>query len=168
MRLAAAFPGGLILLISAMLRAEAPQPSAPAQPIPFSHKQHISTGLKCQECHPNPDPGEAMELPAAGKCMFCHVAIAKNSPAIQKLSEYAKNKQAIPWARIYQLPDWVFWSHRVHLQANQSCDSCHGPVSSMEATVQATTVTTMAGCIACHQKNNAPTGCQSCHEGKNP
>jgi hypothetical protein len=27
-----------------------------------------------------------------------------------------------------------------------------------------TNVTTMAGCVACHQQKGAPTGCLACHE----
>lgn len=29
-----------------------------AQPLPFSHKQHVTAGLKCGDCHQTPDPGE--------------------------------------------------------------------------------------------------------------
>jgi hypothetical protein len=28
-----------------------------------------------------------------------------------------------------------------------------------------TNVTTMAGCVECHQQHNANTGCSVCHEG---
>ena len=34
------------------------------QPVPYSHKLHAGDlRLKCAQCHPNPDPGEAMTLP---------------------------------------------------------------------------------------------------------
>ena len=42
------------------------------QPIPFSHKLHLTFDMKCQECHPNPEPGDRMTLPAADRCMECH------------------------------------------------------------------------------------------------
>ena len=140
--------------------------SAQDQPIPFSHKQHVALALKCGECHPNPDPGEAMTLPSTGKCMQCHVSVAKDKPAIQKLSEYARNKQEVPWVGVYRLPNWVFWSHRTHLEAHVICSPCHGDVASMDVMSRVTNVTTMGGCVACHQKNGAPTGCQTCHEDR--
>jgi hypothetical protein len=136
------------------------------QPLPFSHKTHVALQLKCQECHPNPDPGDHMTLPAASRCMACHALIAKNRPAIQKLDEYAKSKQPIPWVRVYSVAAGVYWSHRSHLEAGMKCEACHGQVSSMEVMVKATNVTTMQGCIECHRKNQAGTGCEFCHEGK--
>jgi len=33
----------------------APQP-APVQPLPFSHKTHLASGMACTNCHINPDP----------------------------------------------------------------------------------------------------------------
>jgi hypothetical protein len=40
-----------------------PRP-APEQPLPFSHKTHMTLGLVCQTCHTNPDPGTMMTFPA--------------------------------------------------------------------------------------------------------
>src|SRR5579859_1463424 len=74
---------------------------APVQPIPYSHKKHLAFGLECKNCHTNPDPGKLMTLPATSKCMECHVTIAKGKPAIEKLAEYSKSKQPIPWVRVY-------------------------------------------------------------------
>src|ERR1700693_2204016 len=36
---------------------------APEQPIPYSHKQHLAFGLKCQEGPTNPEPGMLMTFP---------------------------------------------------------------------------------------------------------
>jgi protein-arginine kinase activator protein McsA len=91
--------------------------------------------------------------------MVCHIAITKESPDLQKLRNFAKRKQEIVWVRQNKVSDWVFWSHRTHLEANVTCESCHGPVASM-------VVTTMGGCVSCHQQSGGPTGCLSCHEGK--
>lgn len=140
--------------------------TAAAQPIPFSHKLHLSFDLKCLECHPNPEPGDRMTLPAASQCMECHRTIAKEKPAIQKLVEYAKHDRPIPWVRIYVVSGWVFWNHRSHLEAGTKCERCHGDVRNMEILTTATNVTTMAGCVECHREENASTGCQYCHPGK--
>ncbi len=136
------------------------------QPVPFSHKLHLTFDMKCQECHPNPEPGDRMTLPAADRCMECHSTIGKEKLAIRKLAEFAKSKQSIPWVRIYVVSGWVFWNHRSHLEAGMKCEVCHGDVAKMEVLTPATNVTTMAGCVDCHRKNDASTGCQYCHSGK--
>jgi hypothetical protein len=73
--------------------------TAPEQPIPYSHKKHLSFGLECKNCHTNPEPGKLMTFPATSKCMECHVTIAKDKPSIQKLTSFAKSDKPIPWVR---------------------------------------------------------------------
>jgi hypothetical protein len=138
----------------------------PEQPIPYSHKTHLALGLQCQECHPNPEPGDRMTLPAANQCMTCHSIIAKDKPAIQKLAEFARSKKTIPWVRVYVVSGWVYWNHRAHLEAGMKCEMCHGQVSQMDVMAKVTKVTTMEGCIDCHRQNDASTGCQYCHSDK--
>jgi len=133
------------------------------QPLPFSHKQHISLGLTCKDCHANPDPGAVETLPSTSKCMACHVSTAAESPAIKKLKAYAGEKQPIPWARVYQVPDFVFFSHRAHLKAGFKCEKCHGPVATRDALWKETDLS-MGGCIACHRRNRAGIACTYCHE----
>lgn len=136
------------------------------QPIPFSHKQHIGFDMKCAECHPNPDPGDRMTFPATNKCMECHRTIGRDKPSIRKLADFASAKQPVPWVRINVVSAWVFWSHRAHLEGGMKCESCHGEVSKMETVSAAMNITTMAGCVDCHKRNDASTGCQFCHSGK--
>ena len=140
----------------------ASRPDTP-QPVAFSHKVHAAQKLECRSCHDNPDPGEAMTIPDAELCMSCHQTIAAEKPAIKKLAEFRTAKEAIPWVRIYSVPAFVFWSHRTHLAAGQSCAACHGDVAQMDV-VRATNVTTMNGCVDCHDKKDANTGCAACHE----
>ena len=140
----------------------APHP-APVQPLPYSHKTHLALGLTCQNCHANPDPGSVMTFPATSKCMQCHVNVDKDKPAMQKLQQFAKSGQPIPWVRVYQLTPGVNWSHRRHVQAGMQCVMCHGQVAEVDAMTEATGVTSMASCIACHQANNAATACKTCH-----
>jgi len=164
----------LILLVCQAVAQDAgnktPNPShakaAAEQPIPFSHKQHLGFDLKCAECHPNPEPGDRMTLPPTEKCMECHRTIGKDKPSIQKLTEFARTKQPVPWVRIYVVSAWVFWNHRSHLTAGMKCEMCHGEVAKMDVLTSATNVTTMAGCVDCHKKQDASTGCQFCHSGK--
>jgi hypothetical protein len=137
--------------------------AAPAQPIPYSHKTHVALGLRCQQCHTNPYPGVQMTFPASATCMMCHNTIAKNRPAILKLTELAKSSQPIPWVRVYQLTPGVTWTHRKHLQAGMQCVMCHGDVAQLDAMAQTTSVVAMASCISCHQGHNVNTACTTCH-----
>src|SRR5580693_3443936 len=90
---------------------------APEQPLPYSHKQHLAFSLQCKDCHANPDAGNLMTFPPTSKCMQCHVTIAKDKPAIQKLATYASSNEPIPWVRVYKVLPGVAWSHRPHLAA---------------------------------------------------
>ena len=137
---------------------------APAQPIPYSHKQHLALGLSCKDCHANPEPGILMTFPDADKCMLCHATVGKDKPTIQKLAAYAKSKQAIPWVRVYTVLPGVAWNHRAHLQAGAKCETCHGHVREMDQMAEVTSVTTMAVCLDCHKVNHAKTVCETCHK----
>ncbi len=145
--------------------ALAAAPAPPQQPLPYSHKQHIALGLKCKECHANADPGEVMGFPAASKCMACHVSIAKDRPTIRKLKEFAEAKQEIPWVRVYQIPSYVDFSHRTHLEAGAACETCHGSVAERDALWREGTLS-MGACMDCHRKNRASIDCTYCHEAR--
>jgi hypothetical protein len=136
---------------------------APEQPIPYSHKQHLAFGLKCQECHTNPEPGRLMIFPDTAKCMQCHVTIGKDKPSIQKIAQYAASNQQIPWVRVYKVIPGVNWTHRAHLSAGVKCETCHGDVSQISAMSEVTSVVTMYSCLSCHEMNHAKTTCETCH-----
>jgi Cytochrome c3/Cytochrome c7 and related cytochrome c len=136
----------------------------PEQPIPYSHKKHLSFGLQCKECHTNPEPGKLMTFPDTAKCMQCHVTIAKSKPAIQKLAGYAKSNQPIPWVPVYRVLPGVNWSHRPHLLAEASCQTCHGNLWQMDQVSEVTSVTTMYSCLNCHELSHAKAPCDTCHK----
>jgi hypothetical protein len=141
-----------------------PAPAGPAQPIPYSHKQHLALKLECRQCHVNPDAGEMMTFPATAICMSCHQAIAAERPTIQKLAAFAKTGTPIPWVRVYDTPDYVFWSHGAHLAAKVDCVECHGRVADQDVMQQQTDVVTMLGCRRCHDARQVFTDCGDCHE----
>jgi len=135
----------------------------PEQPIPYSHKKHLALGLQCTNCHTNPEPGRLMTFPALSTCMACHISVATKKPAIVKLASFSKAHQQVPWVRVYTLLPGVNWTHRKHLAAGMKCQMCHGQVQEMERMSEATSVTTMAVCLRCHEAHGAPTVCQTCH-----
>jgi hypothetical protein len=141
----------------------APQPAAPVQPLPYSHKTHVALGLQCRGCHVNPDDGKLMTYPATAVCMTCHATVAADRPAIQKLAAFEASGKPIPWVQVYRLPDYVYWTHRTHIESRVTCEECHGPVAERDAIRQETNIVTMAGCLTCHNKRQVLTDCGDCH-----
>jgi hypothetical protein len=138
-------------------------PAPVQQPISFSHKLHADQEISCESCHTSPPPSKAMTLPATSVCMGCHQSIATEKPSIQRLAEYSRSDQPIPWVRVYTVLPGLRWSHGVHLKAGKTCVACHGDVASMDRMSEVTSVTTMYSCLSCHQKNQAKTECKTCH-----
>ena len=151
-----------VLAASAQTAKQPPPP--PQQPIAFSHKMHAGTlELKCGQCHPNPDPGEKMSVAAASSCMQCHAEIGADRPEIQKLAAFAKKDREIRWARIYQIPANVMFSHKVHLVVGSTCTECHGQVSARDRLYLEGDIS-MGACINCHKAKEASVDCTYCHE----
>jgi hypothetical protein len=137
---------------------------APAQPIPFQHNKHVSQGLKCLDCHPVPDPGDFAEIVSTERCMLCHSSIKTDSPAIQKLTEYHKQGERVPWEPVYLIADYVYFSHKQHLsRAGAQCADCHGPVGEREFLAKERDIS-MAACMDCHRAKSASLECNFCHE----
>ena len=78
----------------------------------------------------------------------------------------------IPWVRVHDLPDFTWFDHRVHVARAIACETCHGPVQSMERIRQESSLS-MGWCIDCHRTNPAEPGgdprdhvstdCSVCH-----
>jgi hypothetical protein len=137
--------------------------SGPEQPIAFSHKIHAGTlQMPCEFCHAESRSGQALLIPQAAKCMTCHQTVATTSPEVQKLAAYAKADGAIPWIRVYELPSFVTFSHKVHLEHGNTCQECHGQVAQRDRLFRETDIS-MAGCINCHTAKKASVDCNTCH-----
>ena len=114
----------LIVLAAAQTPTPKYIPPPPAQPIPYSHKQHLALGLECKNCHEMPEPGDFAGLPSTGRCMSCHEQVKKESAFIQKLADYHRQVKPIPWARVYRIPDYVFFNHKEHVtRGKATCET---------------------------------------------
>ncbi len=131
------------------------------QPLPYSHKTHVALGLKCSGCHTMPGKGEMATFPPESLCIGCHSFIKKDSPHIQKLATFAREKKPVPWVRVYRVPDYVWFSHRIHSKGAK-CETCHGDVAARDVVKQEKPIT-MAACMSCHEETNAPNECNTCH-----
>ena len=159
------------VLLSPIARPQEPAigdfrpPPAPEQPVTFSHRVHVSQGLACTGCHSGAESGDRATLPPTATCMTCHTSVRSDSTEIQKLAGFHAKKEDVPWRRVYRLPDYVVFSHTVHVSSNKgiTCETCHGNVRELTQ-MQKLKDTSMAACIACHTEKAAPTRCDSCHE----
>lgn len=107
-----------------------------------------------------------MGIAAASVCMQCHSAVKTDSPAIQKVADAAKNAKPIRWRRVYEIPTYVFFSHRTHLNAGATCDACHGPVAERDVLAREADIS-MKGCMTCHTQKKASNDCTTCHDQRN-
>lgn len=145
--------------------AAAAERPAPEQPVPFSHRHHVSTmKLDCAKCHTLAAPGEFAGLPETATCMECHKSIKTDSPHIKKLAAHHVEGRELPWARVYRIPDYVFFSHKEHLtRAKATCETCHGPVRERDQLRREKEVS-MGACMECHRANQASLACNFCHQ----
>jgi hypothetical protein len=138
----------------------------PRQPIEFSHKIHAGdNGIPCMYCHVAARRSVAAGVPSVNKCISCHRIVAKDRPQIRKLMEYWADQQPIPWIKVHDLPDFVYFPHKRHVQAGVACQTCHGPVETMHR-VERVAPLKMGWCLDCHKEHEVQNGldCWTCHK----
>lgn len=83
------------------------------------------------------------------------------SPEIQKLydalalgpdlkADANRTPAPIRWVKVHNLPDFVYFDHRSHVNAGVTCQTCHGPVETMERVRQVQDLS-MGWCVNCHR-----------------
>ena len=138
--------------------------SGPAQPIAFSHKTHAGDRqISCAYCHRYASESSVAGVPSVELCAGCHLVVAPSSPEVQKVMSFRNNQQPIPWERVYRVPEFVYFSHEMHIAADVSCESCHGNVAAMDQVSKAQPIT-MGWCLSCHRSQGASTDCWTCHK----
>ena len=153
----------------------------PIQPIAFSHTIHAGDNkIDCQYCHSSAKHSKTSGIPSVNVCMNCHKNIAEVAEdtkiesmglgkaeldaEIQKLYTaagwdadnltYTGKTQPIKWVRVHNLPDFAYFNHSQHVTVgNQKCQTCHGPVETMDEVYQFSPLT-MGWCIDCHKQTN--------------
>jgi len=61
----------------------------------------------------------------------------------------------IPWVRVHDLPNYVYFNHSAHVRSGVGCVSCHGRVDKMEIVSQEMPLT-MGWCLDCHRSPEEP------------
>ncbi|MGM5468882.1 c-type cytochrome [Flavobacteriaceae bacterium LMO-SS05] len=158
-----------------MMQIGVDQGYQPVQPIHFSHKIHAGdNGIDCKFCHSAARVSKTSGIPSLNVCMNCHKSIyeynGETTPEyskefydgeIKKLyaaagwsdddQAYTGDPQPVKWVRIHNLPDFAYFNHSQHVTvAGVECQTCHGPVETMEEVYQFAPLT-MGWCIDCHK-----------------
>ena len=136
---------------------------APKQPVPFSHKLHAGTSkIPCLYCHAGAERSRHATIPGVNVCMNCHNVVRTDRPGVQLVQSLYQAEQTIPWVRVHRVPDYVYFSHRWHVAKGIACQTCHGPVETMDVIRQDQNLK-MGWCISCHRKEKASQECNTCH-----
>ncbi len=109
-----------------------------------------------------PNPSVSVEL----KKLYDALAVD------DQMTPAPERARPIEWVRVHDLPDFVYFDHRAHVQAGVTCQECHGPVETMDRVRQHSSLS-MGWCVNCHRKVNeegvngkrvqASTDCATCH-----
>ena len=91
--------------------------------------------------------------------MNCHAEIWTNAQLLDPVRQSWNTGNSIPWTKVHDLPDFVYFSHEIHVNKGIGCESCHGRVDDMPLMYEQNTLQ-MEWCLDCHRnpaKNIRPT-----------
>ena len=121
------------------------------QPIPFSHKHHITgIGIDCRYCHTTVEETAFAGIPPTETCMTCHSMLWEEAPILEPVRASFRDNEPLQWTRIHDLPDFVYFKHDIHISQGIGCQSCHGQVDQMPLMMKANTLN-MEWCLECHR-----------------
>ncbi len=159
----------------------------PVQPIAYSHRLHAGElQIDCLYCHTGAESSRHAGIPSASACMNCHKFVTAPleavraedelatkekraprqivSPELEKLFARVRTNRPVAWTKVHNLPDYVYFDHRAHVNAGVACQTCHGPVETMERVRQASSLS-MGWCVECHREKKVARllDCATCH-----
>jgi cytochrome c peroxidase len=69
---------------------------------------------------------------------------------LEPVRESFRTGEPIAWNRVYDLPDFVFFNHSIHVDKGIGCTSCHGQVDQMPLMWKEQPLF-MEWCLDCHR-----------------
>ncbi len=124
----------------------------PRQPVPYSHALHAGDlGIDCRYCHTGVERAAHAAIPPTETCMNCHATILPDSDKLAAVRESYSSGMPIPWIRVHDLPDYVYFDHSAHVRRGVGCVDCHGRVDRMEVVRQEQPLS-MSWCLDCHRR----------------
>ena len=121
------------------------------QPVPFSHKHHVADdGIDCRYCHTSVEDSSFAGIPSTQICMNCHSQLYADSPMLAPVRNSYTSGEPLRWARVNNLPDYVYFDHSIHINKGVGCNTCHGQINEMPLTWQSASLY-MEWCLQCHR-----------------
>jgi hypothetical protein len=125
---------------------------ARVQPVPFSHQHHVGDlGIDCRYCHTFVERAALAGIPPTKTCMNCHSQIWVESRVLEPVRHSYQTNESLHWQRVYDLPDFVYFAHSIHVQKGIGCATCHGRIDEMPFTYQYPSLL-MEWCLDCHRQ----------------
>ncbi len=136
-------------------------------PVPFSHYVHTNLHkIKCVNCHRGVETDARAGIPNIDYCSMCHSTLINPSSKREKIIyELVKKNNPIPWKIYYNLPDYVYFSHRRHVKLGKlECTACHGDMTTQDSPeLKNFSPIKMQFCFNCHEQKDITTDCGNCH-----
>jgi hypothetical protein len=145
--------GGLVLLAIVLARSTytTRQHEFVEQPLQFSHMHHVTdVGIDCRYCHTSVETSAFAGIPPTKTCMNCHSVLFANAAFLEPVRASFRDNRPLHWIRVYDLPDFVYFNHSIHVKKGIGCESCHGRVDQMPLLYQDNSLL-MEWCIDCHR-----------------
>ena len=156
-------------------------------PFRFSHRIHIAEDLDCTDCHDaattsvrskdvvlpleetcfdchdvNDGMAEPDESDPPAACAVCHPGYIPDFPeGFDAFDETHHSRVAPPRIEIPE-PHLKF-NHKVHVDKGFKCQDCHGDMVDVDLATRENALPTMGKCLECHDGQQAPDECRTCH-----
>ena len=83
--------------------------------------------------------------------MGCHSQVWKDSPMLEPVRASYRTGQPLTWTRVYDVPDFVYFNHSIHIAKGVACENCHGRVDQMPLMRKSVSLH-MEWCLECHRR----------------
>ena len=130
------------------------------QPILYSHKLHAGRlEIDCEYCHFNARKSRHAGVPPTSTCMGCHQYVPADGRSeraqadLAKLKDFHEKGEPIPWVKVHDLPDFVYFTHKRHVKAGVACQECHGEVQEDMTVAYRVSELNMGWCLNCHKEH---------------
>jgi hypothetical protein len=128
------------------------------QPVPFSHEHHVAeAGIDCRYCHTSVEQSSLAGIPPTQTCMNCHSQLWTESPILEPVRASYRDDKPLVWNRVYDVPDFAYFPHNIHIQRGVACATCHGELAEMPLTWKVSTLY-MEWCLECHRNPEKSVG----------
>jgi hypothetical protein len=145
-------------------------------PLAFSHVQHLKAAkLNCAFCHEDaPDSTSSVDnnIPGEDTCETCHdidrkdpdKQVAAGEPPAKCTACHPGYKAGESVARVVVPTPNLKFNHKAHVDKKVRCETCHGELEAENvALATREQLPKMMLCLQCHNDEQAPAACTTCH-----